>query len=145
MEKLLPRDPYGILKKSFPTFYRQKENEIFTVTFKDYDIWFNHVIRVEKDKMFSADHLWKFITRGAMILCSNNQEGIGIVIPICHTQQALSRDSVTAILVRVKNGEKYQFKFHKLLFDGMDPIIVSIPRQGDSETGHTHCLYLRRT
>jgi hypothetical protein len=61
-----------------------------------------------------------------MILCSSNQEGIDIVIPICHTQQPLSRDSVTAILVRVKNEEKYQFKFHKPLSDGMDPIKLGL-------------------
>ena len=72
--------------------------------------------------MFSADHLWKFITRGAMIMCSNNQEGVNIVIPICHTHQPLSRDSVTAILVQVKNAEKYQFRIHESLFDAMDPI-----------------------
>ena len=126
MEELLPQDPYSIFKESFPTFYHEKENETFAATFKDYGIWFNHIIKVEKDKMFSTDHLWKFITRGAMILCSNSQESIDLVIPICHTQQALSRDSVTAILVRVKNGAKYQFKLHKPLFDGMDPIELGL-------------------
>ena len=126
MEELLPPDEYRTLKKSFPTFYRDKERLEFAATFKDYGIWFNHVIKVEKDTMFSADHLWKFITRGAMIMCSNNQEGIDIVIPICHTQQVLSRHSVTAILVQVKNSERYQIKIHKSLFDRMDPISLGL-------------------
>ena len=126
MEELLPPAKYDILKKSFPIFYRDGENVKFAATFKDYGIWFNHVIRVEKDDMFSADHLWKYITRGAMILCSNNQAGIDIVIPICHTTQALSRDSVTAILVQVKNSEKFQLKINKTLFDAMDPIRLSL-------------------
>jgi hypothetical protein len=122
MEELLPPAEYDILKKSFPTFYRKEDEKKFAVIFKDYGIWFNHVIKVEKEKMFSADHLWKFITRGAMIMCSDSQEGIDIVIPICHTQQALSRHSVTAILVQVKNSEKYQSTLVKTLFDRTNPI-----------------------
>jgi hypothetical protein len=118
MEELLPPAEYDILKESFPTFYRDGQKDKFAATFKDYGIWFNHVIKVEKDNMFSVDHLWKFITRGAMILmCSNNQPGVDIVIPICHTQQPLSRDSVTAILVQVKNADKYQLTIDESLFD----------------------------
>ena len=126
MEELLPPAKYRFLKESFPTFFRGEDKHKFATTFKDYGIWFNHVIKVEKDKMFSADHLWKFITRGAMILCSNNQEGIDIVIPICHTRKALSRHSVTAIFVQVKNSERYQLEIHKSLFDGMDPIRLGL-------------------
>ncbi|KAF8492177.1 hypothetical protein F5888DRAFT_1806903 [Russula emetica] len=126
MQELLPPAKYHILKESFPTFYCDGQKDKFAAIFKDYGIWFNHVIKVEEDKMFSADRLWKFITRGAMILCSNNQEGIDIVIPICHTQKALSRHSVTAILVQVKNAEKYQSKFDKSLFDGMNPIKLGL-------------------
>jgi hypothetical protein len=125
MEELLPQVPYGILEESFPTFYREKEYKTFAATFKGYGIWVNHVIKVE-DKMFSANHLWKFITRGAMIVCSNNQEGLDIVVPICHAQQTLSRNSVTAILVQVKNSEKYQSDVDNLLFDCMDPIKLGL-------------------
>ncbi|KAF8492187.1 hypothetical protein F5888DRAFT_1619276, partial [Russula emetica] len=126
MQELLPPAKYDILKGSFPRFYREKEKQELAATFKDYGIWFNHVIKVEKGKMFSADHLWKFITRGAMILCSNNQEGVDIVIPICHTKEALSRRSVTAILVQVKNSETYQLKIDKTLFDNMNPIKLGL-------------------
>jgi len=126
MEELLPPVEFNILKKSFPTFYREKEKAKFAAMFKNYGIWFNHVIKVEKDKMFSAKHLWKFITRGALVLCPNNQEGIDIVVPICHTKEPLSRNSVTAILIQVKNAEKYQSKINKTLFDGMDPIKLGL-------------------
>jgi hypothetical protein len=122
MEELLPPAEYEILKESFPTFYRKGEEDNFVATFKDYGIWFNHVIKVEKGNMFSANHLWKFITRGAMILCSDNQAGVDIVIPICHTRQPLSRNSVTAILVQVKNAERFQSTIDKTLFDRMDPV-----------------------
>ena len=105
MKELLPPAEYDILEESFPTFYRKRQKKKFTATFKDYGVWFNHVIKVEQDTMFSADHLRKYITRGAMMACSNKQPGVDIVIPICHTEQPLSRNSVTAILVQVKNGQ----------------------------------------
>jgi hypothetical protein len=120
MEELLPQAEYGDLKKSFPT-YRGGEKLEFASTFKDYGIWFNHLIKVEKAKMFSAEHLWKFITRGAMIMSSDNQAGVDIVIPICQTQRPLSRKTVTAILVQVKNAEEFQLAVDNSLFDRMDP------------------------
>ena len=126
MEELLPRAAYNTLKKSLPTFYRDGEMKGFAATFKDYGIWFNHVIKVEEHKMFSADHLWKYITRGAVIMCSNNQKGVDIVIPICHIQQPLSRESVTAILVQVKNADEYQLTIDKTLFDAMNPIVLGL-------------------
>src|SRR5260370_22900080 len=126
MEGLLPQAKYQILKKSFPTFYRDGEKYDFAATFRDYGIWCNHIIKVEKKAMFSADHLWKFITRGAMIMCSDNQDGIDIVIPICHTQQALSRQTVTAILVQVKNAHKYKLKIDNELFVKMNPIELGL-------------------
>ena len=124
MQELLPVSKSGFLN-SFPTCYRENEMTNFAATFEDYGIWFNHVIKVEETNMISADHLWKFITRGAMILYSSNQ-GVDIVIPICHKTKALSRHTVTAILVQVKNAERYQLNIDKLLFDGMDPIKLGL-------------------
>ena len=59
-------------------------------------------------------------------MCSDNQEGLDILIPICHTDQALSRHTVTAILVQLKNDEKYMLKIDKELFDNMDPIKLGL-------------------
>jgi len=39
-----------------------------------------------------------------MVLCSDNQEGIDVVISIYHTKAALSRKSVKAVLIQVKNA-----------------------------------------
>jgi hypothetical protein len=57
MQELLPPAEYDILKESFPSFYRDGEKDKFAAIFKDYGIWFNHVIKVEKNDMISADHL----------------------------------------------------------------------------------------
>jgi hypothetical protein len=126
MKELLPPSKYPVLHGSLPTFWRDGQRGTFMETFRGYGIWFNHVIKVEKKKMFSADNLWKFITRGAMVLCSNNQEGIDIVLPVCDTQRNLSRDTVTAILVQVKNSEEYKLEIDKTLFDGMGPIKLGL-------------------
>jgi hypothetical protein len=78
MKALLPPTEYEILRKSRPTFWRTEgeEDQLFEDTFKNYGMWFNHVIKIEDIKMISVDNLWKFVTRGAMILCANNQEGV---------------------------------------------------------------------
>jgi hypothetical protein len=89
-------------------------------------MWVNHVIKIESKAMFSAEHLWKFIMRGAMVLCANNQEGIDIVLPVCDRERKLSRETVTAILVQVKNVNGYKLEIDKTLFDGMNPIKLGL-------------------
>jgi len=42
--------------------------------------------------MINVEHLWKFITRGAMIVCLVNHGGIDIVLPVCVTKGTLSGD-----------------------------------------------------
>ena len=91
-------------------------------------MWFNHVIKIEDSEMFSADNLWKFVTRGAMILCSNNQRGIDIVLPLCHTKENLSPRSVTAILIQVKNAKEFGKEVKSTLFDAMGPFDLGVFR-----------------
>jgi hypothetical protein len=126
MKELLPPSAYQVLQESLPIFWRNEEKRTFVESFRGYGIWFNHVIKVEKRNMFSANNLWKFITRGAMVLCSHNQEGIDIVVPVCDTQRKLSPGTVTAILIQVKNAEEYKFEIDKTLFDRMDPIKLGL-------------------
>ena len=126
MKALLPPSDYDTLRISGPTFWRAQEDRSFEETFQGYGMWFNHVIKVEECEMISASNLWKFITRGAMVLCSNNQEGIDILLPVCDTKRELSCHSVTAILIQVKNAKRYKKDIDKTLFDGMDPLSLGI-------------------
>jgi hypothetical protein len=133
MKALLPPSDYENLRVSRPTFWRKEDDKPFEEMFQDYGMWFNHVIKIEDTKMISVKNLWKFITRGAMVLCSNNQEGIDILLPICDTKQKLSRHSVTAILIQVKNDDRFKKNLHKVLFDGMSPLKLGIfPKDGSS-------------
>ena len=126
MKELLPPADYQRFQVSLPRFWRDGEKRTFMETFRNYGIWFNHVIKVEKKQMFSADNLWKYITRGAMMLCTQNQQGVDIVLPVCDIQRKLSRDTVTAILIQVKNAEDIKLKIDKALFDGMGPIKLGV-------------------
>jgi hypothetical protein len=133
MEALLPPDAYEYLHSSLPTFWREGENRPFSETFENYAMWFNHVIRIEDEAMINAKLLWTFITRGAMIICSHNRDGIDIVLPVCATKGNLSRDSVTAILIQVKNAKPIGCSIDKTIFDEMDPLSVGLFDNGSQK------------
>jgi hypothetical protein len=133
MEALLPTDQYERLQNSPPSFWREGENRPFSKTFEDRAIWFNHVIKIEDGAMINTKLLWTFITRGAMIMCSDNQAGVDIVLPVCSTKENLSRDSVTAILIQVKNAEQFGCSIDKTIFDRMDPLKVGLFDEGSQK------------
>ncbi|KAH9953569.1 hypothetical protein BC827DRAFT_1379867 [Russula dissimulans] len=126
MKALLPEAHFQTFQASYPVYWREGQHKPFHDIFRDYSMWFNHVIKVEKGNMIKAESLWKFITRGAMVMCKDNQKGVDIVLPACHNQENLSRDSVTAILIQVKNDKDFQCNINKTLFDGMDPHQVGL-------------------
>ncbi|KAI0255536.1 hypothetical protein BJV78DRAFT_1176571 [Lactifluus subvellereus] len=131
MKALLPAPAYEILKDARPSHWRPGESKPFEETFSGYAMWFNHVIRIRDYDMINIRSLWKFITRGAMVMCANNQRGIDIVLPICNTSRKLSRHNVTAILIQVKNDKAFQHQIDKMLFDGMDPFRIGLFSNGD--------------
>ena len=144
MEALLPSAKYKTLLGSAPTSWpmNHPDNATFEEIFKDYGMWFNHVIKVESKEMISIDHLWKFVMRGAFILCATNQEGIDIVLPVCHMTQTLGPDSVTAVVIQVKNAADYKAALQGHLFDAMDSIVRSgifseVDRDLDSDSKAT--------
>ncbi|KAI0299880.1 hypothetical protein BC826DRAFT_993889 [Russula brevipes] len=95
-------------------------------------MWFNHVIKIEDSKMIAAEHLWFFITRGAMIMCTDNQRGVDIVLPVCVREGRLGPETVTAVLIQVKNSVCYGYDIDKTLFDAMDPFSVGLFRRSDN-------------
>ena len=137
MEALLPPAKYNTLLQSVPSSWPENDRDrekTFEATFQDYGMWFNHVIKIENKEMISVDHLWKFVTRGAMILCATNQEGIDIVLPVCHTTQSLGPDSVTAIIIQVKNDKSFKNTIRDLLFDNMNDVVKTTIFSKLSET-----------
>ena len=126
MQALFPQFIYETLQRSMPRLWREGEDKSFDETFRDYAIWFNHVIRIEDSKMINSKSLWMFITRGAMIMSRHNQCGVDIVLPVCLTRGNLSRDTVTAILIQVKNIERFGHHIDETSFDELDPFRVGL-------------------
>ncbi len=127
MQALLPPTAFGTLQSTLPTLWRDGEQKLFGETFRDYAMWFNHIIRVETGEMIQAEHLWKFITRGAMIVCPVNYGGVDIVLPLCVREGNLSRDTVSAILIQVKTSDSFQCRINKFCFDEMEPSLLVFP------------------
>ena len=127
MGALLPLSKFNSLLQSEPTSWPMNHDHhaTFRAMFEDYGMWFNHVIKIENKEMISIDNLWKFVVRGAMILCATNQEGIDIVLPVCRVTQNLGPDSVTAIIIQVKNAKDYNATLQGDLFGHMDPVVKS--------------------
>jgi hypothetical protein len=131
MKALLPTLAYEMLKSTLPPHWRSGESNSFEETFKGYCMWFNHVIRIKDCDVINIRFLWKFITRGAMIVCANNQRGIDIVLPICDRSKSLSRHNVTAVLIQVKNDKAFQHRIENTAFNLMDPFDIGLVSDGD--------------
>jgi hypothetical protein len=74
-------------------------------------------------------HAWRdaigFVYTTSVMWCTQTQVGMDIVLPVCDIQQKLSRDTVTAIFIQVKNADDYKLAIEKTLFDRMSPIKLS--------------------
>ena len=131
MEALLPSAYHEALRSSTPTLWLEGEHKSFSETFKGYGMWFNHVIRVENSEMLSADNLWKFLTRGAMILCKENQFGVDIVLPACLMDRNLSKDTITAIYVQVRNNKRFGRGIDRRLVNVINPFVLGLFSEGN--------------
>ncbi|KAH9962325.1 hypothetical protein BJV74DRAFT_954499 [Russula compacta] len=110
MKALLPSSHFDQLQDSRPYSSRPGEDISFNDTFSHYAMWFNHVIKIQHGKMINSEHLWKYITRGAMVICADNQHGVDIVYPL--------------VMQRVQRWVE------ETLFDSMDPFDVGLFSDG---------------
>ena len=115
--------------------HSSKDRKSLGDRFKHARMWFNHVLKIRKAHLINVQYLWEFIARGAMILCTNNQPGVDIVIPIHFSDGPLSRNNVTAILVQVKNDLTFGENMHSYLFDAMDPFHINLFNKDGNKSG----------
>ena len=115
------------IDSALPSFARDQEGrKPLAKIFKDSRIWFNHALKVRNQDLINVRYLWRFITRGAMILCANCTRGVDLVVPICYSGNVLSRRTVTAILIQVKNDTRFGQVSHGYLFDGMNLFLINL-------------------
>ena len=128
MEALLPSTHHEELRSS--TLWLEGGHKSFSETFKGYGMWFNHVVRVDSSEMLSAENLCKFLTRGAMVVCRENQFGVDIVLPACLMDQNLSKDMITAIYIQLKNDKTYKRGNDRGLLNIMNPFLLGLFSEG---------------
>ena len=131
MKALLSSAHHEELRSS--SLWFKGEHKSFSETFKGYGMWFNHVIRVDSSEMLSADNLCKFLTRGAMVVCRENQFGVDIVLPACLVDKNLSKDTVTAIYVQLKNDKTHKRGIDLGLLNIMDPFLLGLFSEGKQQ------------
>ncbi|KAJ2975911.1 hypothetical protein NUW54_g11655 [Trametes sanguinea] len=76
--------------------------------------------KVESVDVVNQQYLLLAISRGAAIICADQNAEIDFVIPIL-LGTALKKENVTAILVQAKNSRHYGARIHYPLFKLMDP------------------------
>ena len=132
IKALLPPDEYDTFISTPPAIHLPHDQKAALETmFNDSKIWFNHVIKVDRGEEIHVSHLWKFVSRGAMIICPPGYHGIDIVLPVCFKGNTLARDNMTAILIQVKNDERYRKDVSGDLFEHMDPFDAGLFFNGD--------------
>jgi len=132
MKALLPPDNYNVLMATLPTYHSDNRSAPSGTTFNDAKKWFNHIIRFDRGKMIHVRHLWKFVSRGAMIIFPPGYHGIDIVVPVCFKRNALSRNNMTAILIQVKGDKRYPEDHSRSPFERMNPFDVRLFSEEDA-------------
>jgi hypothetical protein len=127
MKALLPQHKSEELLNSLPTLWREgEESRTFQDTFDNCRLWFNHIIKVEDSTVITPVFLWKFVLRGAMVVCKENQQGIDIILPVVwlgsEPDGPISSETVSSIIIQVKNSSTFNSKITTKLFDAMDPL-----------------------
>jgi hypothetical protein len=132
LDALLPTDHHQSVEDQKPSRYTQQHGQkMLKEAFAGGYIWFNHFVKVNDFLMVNRQNLWCLISRGAAVVCPNNQRGIDILIPIIFGNR-LEPKSVSAILIQVKNNYTYTNKVDTLLFDSMDPFKVRLFSKGET-------------
>ncbi|KAF8495544.1 hypothetical protein F5888DRAFT_1711816 [Russula emetica] len=123
MQALLPPQASELFLESIPTRWRRGEATMkLREKFANCRLWFNHIIKVEDSEVIRVEFLWMYITRGAMIVCKDTQQGIDIILPVSVSlDDNLSRQTVTAIVIQVKNATNFGLDVKNKLFNAMDP------------------------
>ena len=95
MKALLSEVKFKELENSLPTAYRAEDDKPFGETFEDFVMWFNHVIRIMDHDTIKSKHLWTYIMRGVVVVCTDNQYGVDIILPLCLKTGNLSGNSMS--------------------------------------------------
>ncbi|KAL0945534.1 hypothetical protein HGRIS_014895 [Hohenbuehelia grisea] len=100
--------------------------------FPDAVMHFNHFVRPHQQKIIHRDLLLLLMGRGAGVLCAPNTRSIDFALPFLVHDDSIKPSNFGAILVQVKNDQKYTAKAQPPLFQEIDPYKIGVLNQGDA-------------
>lgn len=92
---------------------------------------FNHIIKLHEHKVIDLESLLLLHSRGAGVLCGNNQTAIDGILNFAKDGGALAPDNAGLILWQSKLDMKFTDKPRRCLFDAMDPHELGILGEHD--------------
>jgi hypothetical protein len=95
--------------------------QTFQTTFCDTYMHFNHVIKLEEQKVLNRSYLLVLLARGAAAMGANCQPGIDAVYPYLHGGIELDFRNLGFILVQVKKNDDVDPLSRARIFKKMDP------------------------
>jgi hypothetical protein len=134
MEKLVASGSYESIANSKPARLRTEDTEsLFRDAFANAQMHFNHFIKIQDPAVINRKYLWRFITRGAAVLCATNQVGVDVIVPFLYSGGILGRQNISAILIQVKNDKRYSSSPNRFLFDAMNPYFLRLFDKGEEK------------
>jgi hypothetical protein len=100
--------------------------ENIAADFADSRMYFNHYVKVHEHAVIDAESLLLLSTRGAAVLCANNQRAIDGIQPFLVKGTTLVRSNLGLILWQSKNDASFTANPHRELFSHMDPYHLKI-------------------
>jgi hypothetical protein len=95
---------------------------------------FNHVIKIQEQKILARRYLLLFMARGAAALGANTQPGIDAVYPYLYDSIDLEVKHVGFVIVQVKNDSK-PYRSQADWFKNMDPFKCGLLGDSDKDEG----------
>lgn len=127
LEALIPESSHDGLRNVHPTNVQYDEEDVpLKDAFKGSWMWFNHFIKVDDLAAIHVDHLWALMSRGAAILCANNQGGIDAITQFTNKGTVLAPENVSVMLYQVKNSPSFDATVVPAIFAIMDPMRLKI-------------------
>ena len=93
---------------------------------------FNHFVKLHDFKSIDKECLLLLMTRGAGVLCANNQASIDAVTVFLVSGTKLTTDNIGLGLHQFKNDPNYSVNPQPELFASMDPYKRGILKEGDA-------------
>jgi hypothetical protein len=113
-------------------FQERCDLQTLRTDFPDAKMHFNHYVNVHEYAVINAGSLMLLFSRGAGILCANNQYAIDGINPFLCNGEGLSLNNLGLILWQGKNDSAFTATSQPALFTAMDVYKLRILKEGDA-------------